>query len=270
MAALFLGFLLQNFIQDSRNDFKTRLWVFKHYGSFGRAFYTLFEVTLAGCWPNYFRPLVEDVSVWYGAFAIFYVSMVVFAVIRIITAIFLKDTLAVASSDTEMIVMEQTKKKQMLLSKLEQAFKAIDMSGDGKLSKDEFLAFIAHSGMRSWLQTMELPVDDASALFGMLADSSGEVSYDDFLKGVIRLKGQARSMDVVRILFATDRILANIDHIQGLLDHSTPGVNGSHKTCQNGNSSPDPTSVTDSSAGRTKVLRELTSSLTMARLNSDC
>merc|ERR1712226_934086 len=101
MSGLLLCELLTEFIQDSSNNMTTRKWVYQHYGTSTRAFYTLFEVTLSGCWPTYFRPLIEDVSGWYLSFVFTYISFVVFAIMRIITAMFLKETLVVASDDAE-------------------------------------------------------------------------------------------------------------------------------------------------------------------------
>merc|ERR1719460_315888 len=107
-----MGQLLAGFIQDESQDMQTRQWVFKYYGSSSRAIYTLFEVTLAGCWPNYFRTLVHEVSGYWVLFAIIYITFVVFAVIRIITAIFLKETLFVAQSDAEMMIRENWRMKE--------------------------------------------------------------------------------------------------------------------------------------------------------------
>merc|ERR1712087_451152 len=99
IAALLLCQSLTSFVQDASNDFETRVWVNRMYGSSTKAYYTMFEVTLSGGWPNYVRPLVEKVSPWYAVFYLVYVVCVVFALIRIITALFLKSTLSVAAED---------------------------------------------------------------------------------------------------------------------------------------------------------------------------
>eukprot|EP00418_Pyrodinium_bahamense_P023839 CAMPEP_0179132258 /NCGR_PEP_ID=MMETSP0796-20121207/62854_1 /TAXON_ID=73915 /ORGANISM="Pyrodinium bahamense, Strain pbaha01" /LENGTH=52 /DNA_ID=CAMNT_0020831197 /DNA_START=1 /DNA_END=155 /DNA_ORIENTATION=+ len=52
----------------------------------------MFEATFSGCWPTYARPLIERVSVWYAAFFILYVTIVVFSTVRIVSALFLRDT----------------------------------------------------------------------------------------------------------------------------------------------------------------------------------
>ena len=86
------------YLLDDNLNMELRIWLYKNYGTPALSLYTMFEATFSGCFPNYFRPLVYEV---HGAFAIFiivYVVAVVFAVTRIITALFLKDTLQVAAA----------------------------------------------------------------------------------------------------------------------------------------------------------------------------
>jgi hypothetical protein len=207
ISGMFLSGLLEEFIQNPANDMEHRVWVFHYYGTALRAIYTLFEITLAGCWPAYLRPLIEHVSEWYVLFVGFYISFVVFAITRIITAIFLKETLAVAANDAEVMLQERVKQKDKYVAKLRSIFRAVDTSGDGKASLDEFLVVIQNPMVKVWLQLLELEVHDASALFRLLDNGDGEITYDEFITGVMRLKGQARSTDIVSVMHSTDRTL---------------------------------------------------------------
>jgi len=216
MSGVFLCQLLKDFIQDEDGPYELRHWTFRHYGSSMRAVWTMFEVTLSGGWPMYARRLVEEVSGWYAIFWIFYIWVVVFAIIRIITAIFLKETLQVAASDAEMMVNEQMKAKQHYVKKLSTVFNALDTSGDGRLSEPEFKTIMSHPKVKSWLQILELEVHDAEGLFHLLDDGDGEITYDEFLQGVMRLKGPAKSMDVVAILRASDKMVKKLDHVCNL------------------------------------------------------
>merc|ERR1719346_239900 len=112
MASLFLCQLLQEYIENTENDYEMRLWVYRYYGTSSSALYTMFEVTLSGCWPTYVRPVIEQVSVFYAIFFVLYVSLVVFAVIRVITALFLRETLRAAEADTFM-VMDAMRNKRL-------------------------------------------------------------------------------------------------------------------------------------------------------------
>ena len=51
-------------------------------------------------------------STGYCLFFLLYITVIVFAVLRVITAIFVKETLEVASNDAELMVQERMRKKQ--------------------------------------------------------------------------------------------------------------------------------------------------------------
>lgn len=206
LSGVFLCNLLKNEIQDDKLDHELRSWLFNYYGSSLRATYTLFEVTLSGCWPNYFRPLIEKVNGLYSIFAIWYISVVVFAVIRIITAIFLKQTLSVAANDADMVAIEQKAQHHHTIQKLAKVFKRIDTSGDGQLRIDEFQAVMANPEVKGWLSSLDLQVHDVDGLFQLLDNGDGSITYDEFLAGMLRLKGQARSLDVVALSRHCDKI----------------------------------------------------------------
>merc|ERR1719487_333546 len=105
------------------------------------------------------------------------------------------------------MIHEQQNKKKRYIQKLGSVFRAVDMDRSGTLSKDEFNVVMANPKVKTWLQVLELEVHDAEALFRLLDDGDGEVTYDEFLKGVMRLKGQARSIDVVAIMRSGDKTL---------------------------------------------------------------
>merc|ERR1719410_1961986 len=112
MCAVFLCQALHEFILDERKDIATRAWVNNLYGSGHKALYTAFEMTFSGCWPNYVRRVIEEVNPVYVIFFVLYITVVFFGVIRIISALFLKETLAQAARDTETMVYERQKKSR--------------------------------------------------------------------------------------------------------------------------------------------------------------
>merc|ERR1719221_872396 len=106
ISGLLMCQFLRAFILDEREPMATRKWVYEMYGSTARATLTMFEATMSGCWPNYSRTLIEEVSPWFGLFFVVYIAGVVFAVTRVISAIFLRETLQVASQQADMLVAE--------------------------------------------------------------------------------------------------------------------------------------------------------------------
>jgi hypothetical protein len=173
----------------------------------------MFEATLSGGWPNYARPVIEKASFLYGFLWTVYVVTVVFAVIRVITALFLRATLTAASHDEEMMVISKMKEREKLVDKLKHFFAEADTSGDGMLSKDEFEAILEDPKMQAWLQVLELEVYEVTALYNLLDDGTGQICSEEFIGGAMRLKGNARAIDSITIMHEQHKIKKSVQHV---------------------------------------------------------
>merc|ERR1712004_328650 len=99
---------------------------------------------MGGCWPNYTSRLVKEVNPAYAFFFAVYVCFVIFGLVRIISALFLKETLQQAARDADVIVRERTKKTKRLKQDLNDLFDEVDTSGDGVLDMEELENMLAH------------------------------------------------------------------------------------------------------------------------------
>eukprot|EP00403_Amphidinium_massartii_P003209 CAMPEP_0178380970 /NCGR_PEP_ID=MMETSP0689_2-20121128/5740_1 /TAXON_ID=160604 /ORGANISM="Amphidinium massartii, Strain CS-259" /LENGTH=704 /DNA_ID=CAMNT_0020001135 /DNA_START=1 /DNA_END=2115 /DNA_ORIENTATION=- len=207
ICAMIMCQTLISFINDSRNNLEVRLWVNQHYGSASKSFWTMFEITFSGGWPNYARPLIENVSPFYSIFFAVYVTFVVFAIIRIINALFLQETLKVASADLDMQVQMSMAEKQSYIEKLRGVFEELDESGDGLISLEEFQSVFTNARVKNIMSLLGLEIHEVSGLYDLLDDGDGQITYDEFVNGIIVLKGQARSQDVIAILHDSRKIL---------------------------------------------------------------
>lgn len=203
IAALVLCETLHQYVVDDSNDLETRLWVNERYGSYFKSMYTLFEITLSGGWPNYARQLVMHVNVVYAVFFIVYVTLINFALLRVITALFIKETLQLASNDTYRSVQKKIKKAASFRSKMHALFEEADIDGDQRISQGEFWKFLNSPGVVEYLSVLDVDVHDAEHLFDVLDDGDGHISIDEFCSGIARVKGAARSMDLVSLMHDT-------------------------------------------------------------------
>merc|ERR1719253_2421034 len=104
-----------------------------------------------------------------------------------------------------MMVTDTIKHKAMYTDKLHQFFIEADTSGDGYMSFEEFQELLTHPKALTYMATLELDVHEAESLFLLLDDGDDKVSFDKFVQGIVRLKGQARSMDVIKLLHDSSR-----------------------------------------------------------------
>eukprot|EP00913_Durusdinium_trenchii_P035649 g33359.t1 len=154
-----IGNLLQDFIADDSGDDDHRLWLWEHYGTAYRATWTLFRVTFAGNWPHFCDPVVE-LSEVFSLFFFLYITIVVFAVLRVITAIFLKDTLDAAQNDAEQLVMDRMALKSKLINRLEGVFKVMDHEGTGIITEERLSQILANPKVAAYFATLELDISE--------------------------------------------------------------------------------------------------------------
>jgi len=193
--------LLVEHVLDTTADEENRMWVYNYYGNAVKATYSVFEATFSGSWPLLARPLIHEVSEWFCLFWIAYQVVIGFAVMRVIGALFLNETIRAANSDGEAEVLRKMKEKEAFSQKVYQFFTAADASGDGRLSYEDLEAALQEPGVEAWLKALELEIHEAYTLFSLLDDDQdGEVSYEEFLHSALRLKGNARAIDSIMIM----------------------------------------------------------------------
>ncbi|CAJ1436787.1 unnamed protein product [Effrenium voratum] len=233
---ILLGGLLHSYTIDTEMDYDRRYWIWRHYGTASRAIYTMFEITFAGSWPMYARPVIEEVNVGYCLFFIAYIVFVVFAVIRVISAIFLKETLDAAQNDAQLVVREKAKASQEYVKRLNKVFQTMDVSQDGVVTKDEFMQLCQDPTIRSYMTSLDVDVNDGSHLFKLLDDGDGHLTYDEFISGMMRFKGNAKAIDVIylqrEVEWMQAELLRLVDSLIG------PNPKGRGKARQSGDAPP--------------------------------
>lgn len=196
VVGMILNQLLQGYILDDSQPIPERTQVFKYYGTFSRTMITMFEISLVN-WAPSCRILMENVSELYGLFYIVYVCCFIFAVIRVIQAVFIAETNRVVAADDQIAIRRKELEKSVFVEKLTIMFEELDKSGDGKLTLDELQHLITDKLLRTLMSTLGVTVHDVESLFKLLADGDGEIDIDDFTRGLSRCKGLAQGLDVV-------------------------------------------------------------------------
>merc|ERR1712179_246547 len=99
-----------------------------------------------------------------------------------------------------MMVQERLRETRQYCLKLDALFSAMDTTGRGYISVEEFESLMLHPEARAYLHTLDLSTHDLESLFSLLDDGDGQVSYSEFTRGILRLRGQARAQDVIAVL----------------------------------------------------------------------
>jgi hypothetical protein len=208
--------LVAYYIEDDAVSMEKRRNAFLYFGNFSRSIMSMFELTI-GNWLPISRFLVENVSEWFIIFALLYKVTFGFSVIAVINSCFIKETFKVAAADDLLMVLEKEKEGLMHLHKMRRLLDLADSSGEGRVSQEEFSSIFHDKEVRLWMLAQGLDTSDAPNLFELMDDGSGELSSDELIKGVSKLKGPARELDLALLTRDTaDRekvILMKLDAI---------------------------------------------------------
>jgi len=206
-----LSQVLLTYLEDSSHSLTDRRTVFMYFGTFTRTMVTMFEISV-GNWAPACRTLMEDVSEWFGLFFILYSCTLCFAVVNVIRAVFIAETGRIAAGDDEIAMMRKEQNKAALAQKLQDVFEELDDSGDGVVNQYEFDQLMTDTIMQKYLSTLDVDINDMQVLFRILDDGDGNISLDEFCKGVVMVKGQAKAIDMIRVEKSVIRIENKINH----------------------------------------------------------
>jgi len=156
---------LQSWLNDPANDLDTRMFVYDRFGTFFRSCITLFEMTFAiGTWGRVGRVVIFSVSRWYALFFLGYLTLVSFAVIRVISAIFLKETLAASSKDADTL-MAQENRDPAYVQKIRSVFNDMDLHSTGTLSLEDIEASVQDKDICRRLIELNIDIHEVKGLF---------------------------------------------------------------------------------------------------------
>lgn len=198
MLALFFQAILEPYILENNPETRTaRLEVYKFYGTFARNILTMFELTL-GNWMPPTRALVENVNEWFMLFFLSHKLVIGFALVAVLYGVFIQETFRVAAMDDKVMMLQRERTLKAHSGKMHELFVHADQDGNGALDKEEFIEALETPAIKQWLAAMELDVSDAARIFDLVdIDGDGELTAEELVIGAGRLKGAARSIDVV-------------------------------------------------------------------------
>lgn len=210
IAAIFMTQSLQPYLQDRNADPQDRATIYLYFGSFSRSIITLFEMTLAiGSWSKCGRIIVFSVSRYYAIFFLGYLSLVSFAMIRVIGALFLKDTLASAAKDNES-VMAHTHKDPQFIKSIWTEFHHWDANSDGFVSGHELSDALESEAVCKRLSKLGIIPHELKGLFKLMDDGDDEISFSEFLTGIMRLKIASKGVDLATLLYENKKLLKRV------------------------------------------------------------
>lgn len=191
----------------------------KYFSSLSQTMLSLFMSISGGVsWEELVFPLQEISSVWVMVL-LFYVSFTYFAVLNVVTGVFCQSAIDSAQNGHANIVHAMLANKEAHIEKISSLFSQLGAEKTGVITYAMFEEGMNTPAICEYFETLGLDVWDAWSFFKLLdMDRGGAVEIGEFFKGCLRLRGQARGVDVGRIMHDQNWLIKNTGHFQAYME----------------------------------------------------
>jgi len=174
----------------------------KYYGGVFLSVFTLFKSIAGGLdWHDVVVPLGAVHPVWVAFFMLFF-SFTYLAVLNVVTGVFVQTAIESAIMDQDLIVQEMLAAKKEYSTRFAGLFKVFDTGDTGTITLQQFEEGLKDERVKAYFASMELTVDEAFSLFTLLdTEETHIIDIDAFVTGCLRLRGNAKSIDVAMMMY---------------------------------------------------------------------
>jgi len=188
--------------------------VYLLYGNIQRTMMTLFMTISGGLeWRQAALPM-SKLGWVYGVLWMAYIAFMIFGMLNVLTGIFVDAAFQAMTNDRDNIIQTQLEEKHSLINMIRGIFEDSDVDGSGQVTFLEFQKLLDNPDMVAYLEAMGIDSTEAQGLFRLLDDDgSGVVSIEEFITGFLRLKGSAKAVDMVMLLYENRKISKKLNKI---------------------------------------------------------
>eukprot|EP00928_Gymnodinium_smaydae_P005041 TRINITY_DN11737_c0_g1_i1.p1 TRINITY_DN11737_c0_g1~~TRINITY_DN11737_c0_g1_i1.p1 ORF type:complete len:483 (+),score=71.82 TRINITY_DN11737_c0_g1_i1:1066-2514(+) len=188
------------------------------FGSISAAVLTLFKAISGGDDWSSFYALLEPLPTIYPLIFLLFMFYSVFAFISVIVGTMVEGILDAAKSDKEMLVKSEKMNKREFIGNMSKIFKDVDKHGAGEIQLSDLQKHMEDVDVCAYFAALGVDSDQVSHLFALLDDdNSGVVTREEFLGGVLRLRGQAKSLDIAVVLQKLDYLADQIEVMEKVI-----------------------------------------------------
>lgn len=175
----------------------------KYWGSLAKAVFSLYCSITGGIdWEVAARPLMDHVSPEMGLIYVLYITFTVFAMLNVVTGVFIESVMKHANSENELRTMHN----------VQQLFKMLDIDNKGEITWDDFEMSLHKPEMMAFFKTIDVDISHAKNLFEVLdVDGSGCINADEFMDGCLRIWSPSKGLDLRVLVRDVNRVAALVE-----------------------------------------------------------
>uniref|UniRef100_A0A0G4FLZ0 EF-hand domain-containing protein n=1 Tax=Chromera velia CCMP2878 TaxID=1169474 RepID=A0A0G4FLZ0_9ALVE len=188
-------FITGLFEKDKDDDF-----VEEYFGSILGSMFSLFQVMTLESWANGIARPAGLILPGMEVFFVIFVAGTSFGLLNILTALFVETVIQETRVHDEAETEQREKRKAREAKFLADVMRRWDTDGNGYLTLDEFRKLMHDPAMIYRLGSLGIDPGQAESVFVLLDfNGDGSIGTEEFVDGILRLRGQASALDAMEI-----------------------------------------------------------------------
>jgi len=159
---------------------------------------------------------------------------------NVVIGTMVESIIAAAKSDRSILVRAEKTNKHEFLQNMTRIFRAVDADNSGGISEAELRAHMENPDVCAYFAALGVESHQVGTLFRLLdRDGSGDICLSEFLKGVLRLRGEAKSVDIAMLMHEIEEVHDHVDTVVKAVRQSLHlSATGDHRATEQVDESP--------------------------------
>mmetsp|Transcript_67516 Transcript_67516/g.124447 ORF Transcript_67516/g.124447 Transcript_67516/m.124447 type:complete len:205 (-) Transcript_67516:42-656(-) len=144
------------------------------------------------------EPIVEDISYLIAPMFCMYIAFCVFAVMNSVTGVFVDKAMTMVHRDQEKYLASICRKVFM-------------HAENHLLTSEQFSNEMQSEEFIEFFEAIDVHVEESEGFFALLdVDKQGEIDFETFLHGILRVRGSAKSLDLTLLMHECEYMFTRI------------------------------------------------------------
>lgn len=183
-----------------------------YFGTVSNSMISLMQIaTLDGWSEDIARHVIHNqpLMLW---FFLFFIVITTYGLLSVIIGVIVDNVLTEWNYNNEQQNRMKERNEQRIMKDMQSLFRMADKDNSGKMSRDELTAALKIPELKDKLVAIDFPTYNVDELFMLLdLEQKGELDIEVFLSGIMRLKGEVKSKDVLRVEVAAHSLEDQLD-----------------------------------------------------------
>lgn len=181
------------------------------WNSIGPAMSALFMAATGGIdWQTLAEDLIQDGITYYLLF-FFYIGVFLFVIENALTSLFVEKLLDSVATDETNKMQNRLGRRIEDVKKIEGLFEHMDQDGLGEVSYEQLCELVHDPRMSAFAASLDIDESDLTTCFSIITGNGQlKIDADRFVVGCIKLRGQAKSVDIIDICLTQTQIVKAI------------------------------------------------------------